>query len=192
MECSVCIVGPSNTIDWHSPWRDILRAWHDHVAGFVIATAGKLGQTFLRTISETSSAWHAKDAKDEGFMATLRSGGLFTSKVKSRIACSVSPNCALCEELDGMSHRAYHCPATKNVRIANNLQHLEHVPKSCLVWGLFEKPLRAKNIAVHWMQLRFCISLLWKIMVTRFQFSRMEAAHNPVRKACCIRCQARV
>ena len=50
-----------------------------------------------------ASSWHCENAESEGFMATVRSGGLFTNKVKSRICTQVSPNCALCGQLDGMT-----------------------------------------------------------------------------------------
>ena len=87
-----------------------------------------------------TSCFQAKDAQEEGFLATLRSGRLLTNKVRSRIACSVSANCALCGGLDGMTHRAYHCPASQEFREKCALQHLQHVLRSCLVWGLFDQP----------------------------------------------------
>ena len=46
----------------------------------------------------------------------------------------------LCGGTDGRSHRIYHCPAAKEFRDQHGLQHLEQVPKPCLVWGLFKRP----------------------------------------------------
>ena len=94
----------------------------------------KLSMPDLSGFDVQTSCWNAKDAEEEGFLATLRSGGLFTNKVKSRLCTSVSPNCALCGELSGMTHRIYHCPAAKAYREKNGLQHLESLPRACLLW----------------------------------------------------------
>ena len=115
----------------------ILSSWQEWL---VPKLKVKLNMPDLTHFDAKTSCWHAKDAQEEGFLATLRSGGLFTNKVKSRISCSVSPHCALCGGLDGMTHRVYHCPAAQEFREAHALQHLQHLPRSCLVWGLFEKP----------------------------------------------------
>ena len=87
-----------------------------------------------------ASSWHCENAESEGFMATVRSGGLFTNKVKSRICTQVSPNCALCGQLDGMTHRVYSCSASECIRNNNGWQHLQHVPRSTLIYGLFARP----------------------------------------------------
>ena len=105
----------------------------------------KLSMPDLTGFDVKTSCWQTKNPQEEGFLATLRSGGLFTNKVKSRIACSVSPNCQLCGALDGMTHRAYFCPASQEFREKHSLQHLQHVPRSCLVWGLFDQPKAAEQ-----------------------------------------------
>ena len=104
----------------------------------------KLSMPDLTGFDITTSCWNTKDPQQEGFMATMRSGGLFTNRVKSRISCVVSPNCVLCGQPDGMSHRIYHCSATQRIREDLGLQHLEHVldPASC---GVYLKNLRQQN-----------------------------------------------
>ena len=73
-------------------------------------------------------------------MATVRSGGLFTNEVKSRICTQVSPHCELCGELDGMTHRTIQCSASERIRTENGWEHLKDVPRHCLVYGLFARP----------------------------------------------------
>ena len=95
----------------------------------------------LTSFDITASSWQLPNAQNEGFMATVRSGGLFTNKAKSRICSQVSPNCVMCGELDGMTHRAYACSASEQIRQENGWQSLKDVPRSCLVYGLFPRPL---------------------------------------------------
>ena len=107
----------------------------------------KLSMPDLTKFDINTSCWNAKDPQQEGFMAGMRSGGLFTNRVKSRISCVVSPNCVLCGQPEGMRYRIYHCSATQQIRVDLGFQHLEHVPRSGLLWGLFEKPAAAELYA---------------------------------------------
>ena len=62
-----------------------------------------------------------------------------TSKVKSRICSQVSPYCALCGELDGMTHRTYECAISEQIRKDDGWEYLKDTA-SCLVYGLFPRP----------------------------------------------------
>ena len=46
-----------------------------------------------------------------------------------------------------MSDRIYQCSATQEIRDRLGLQYLEHAPRSCMLWGLFEKPPAAESYA---------------------------------------------
>ena len=100
----------------------------------------KLSLSDLERFDIGASCWHDPDPQNEGFMATLRSGGLFTNKVKSRISAAVSPFCSMCGEADGMTHRIYDCPAAEEIRKKLHCHSLKHEPRSKLVYGLFQQP----------------------------------------------------
>ena len=100
----------------------------------------KHGLSDLEAFDISASCLHDPDPQNEGFMATLRSGGLFTNKVKSVISSAVSPACSICGESDGMTHRIYHCVAAEDIRTRLQCQTIKDEPRSKLVYGLFQQP----------------------------------------------------
>ena len=101
----------------------------------------------LEAFSVEASCWVSNDPQSEGFMATLRSGGLFTNKIKACFAPDVSTKCVICGELDSMTHRIYHCPAAHEIRAIQKCQHLADMPRSKLLWGLFPQPTAREKLA---------------------------------------------
>ena len=73
-------------------------------------------------------------------MATLRSGGMFTNRLKPQISSFVSAACAVCSEPDGMVQRVYPCKSAGEIRGKLGCQHMLETPKSRLIWGLFQRP----------------------------------------------------
>ena len=96
-----------------------------------------------------ASCWLNPDPQSEGFLATLRSGGLFTNKVKAQISSAVSTTCVICGEPDGMAHRIYHGPAAKEIQTAQGCPYLEAMSKHKLLWGLFQQPPALEKFARH-------------------------------------------
>ena len=117
--------------------RLIVQAWQDWL---VPKLKIKHGLHDLQSFDIHASCWQCPDAKREGFMATVRSGGLFTNKVKSRMFSQASPDCSLCGAADGMSHRIYDCPASEKIRERQGCQFLKEAPRSRMVYGLFPRP----------------------------------------------------
>ena len=111
-------------------------AWEDFL---VPKLQTKQGLESLQTFSIKNSSWHNDDHMLDGFMATLRSGRLFTSRVKSKINPQFGPECQLCGQPDGMHHRVYCCPAVEHIRDALHWETLSQLPKQCLLWGLYPK-----------------------------------------------------
>ena len=103
----------------------------------------KIGLDVAAGFSISASAWHCGETQTDGFNAILRSGGLFTNRVKSKIS-GVSPKCVLCGEDDGMLHRLYHCSDTEELRNSKSWNELQTLPRSGLVWGLFSSLLPSR------------------------------------------------
>ena len=118
----------------------------------------KLSMPDLTAFDAYSSCWHAKDAQEEGFLATVRSGGLFTNKVKSRICTSVSPNCVMCDGMDGMAHRVYDCPAAKLSEIEMDSSTLSMFQNPAWCGACSKSQQHEKNMHRPWMPSRFLIS----------------------------------
>ena len=114
-----------------------MHAWQDWL---VPKLRTKLNIPDLISFDVDASCWHVEDPQSEGFLATLRSGGLFTNKVKSKVFAGVSPNCVLCDQPDGMMHRIYSCPMSAKIREDTSAEFLKDLPKSKMVWGLFQRP----------------------------------------------------
>ena len=100
----------------------------------------KHGLHDLTSFDVSASCWECDDAQRQGFMAMVRSGGLFTNKTKSRMFSQASPDCSLCGASDGMTHRVYDCPASENIRARNGWHNLRDLPRSCMIYGLFSRP----------------------------------------------------
>ena len=73
-------------------------------------------------------------------MTTLRSGGLFTNRVKAKTCADVAPTCGICGALDGMTHRIFECPAAKQISQKLQCQYLLSQPRSQMTYGLFQQP----------------------------------------------------
>ena len=101
----------------------------------------------LEAFDVEASCWQNPDPQAEGFLATLRSGGLFTNKVKAQISSAVSANCVICGEPDSMTHRIYHCCAAEEIRSTQGVQYLADMSKAKLLWGLFPQPPAQERLA---------------------------------------------
>ena len=101
----------------------------------------------LEFFSMEAPCWLSNDPQSEGFMATLRSGGLFTNKIKAQISSAVTAKCVIRGEPNGMAHRMYHCPAANEIRAVQECQHLADMPRSKLLWGLFPQPTAPEKLA---------------------------------------------
>ena len=100
----------------------------------------KHGLPDLVSFDITASCWHDTDPQNEGFMATLRSGGLFTNKIKAKFCPDMSPTCMLCGKEDGMTHRIFECPEAKQISQHLQCQFLLSQPRSQMLYGLFQQP----------------------------------------------------
>ena len=93
----------------------------------------------LTSFSSEASAWDNSDIVLNGFMMTLRAGGLFTNRAKAKFT-GCTDKCVLYGELDGMQHRIYECGQTGQVREQVDWALLQSLPRHCLMWGIFSLP----------------------------------------------------
>ena len=99
----------------------------------------KSGLETLDRFSVESSLWDNEDAALNAFLSTMRSGGLFTNKIKSKFS-GVSDQCKLCGQQDGMKHRIYNCPHSVHARRQVDWDLLSELPNHSMLWGLFSPP----------------------------------------------------
>ena len=99
----------------------------------------KSGLETLDSFSVESSLWDNEDAALNAFMSNMRSGGLFTNKIKSKFS-GVSDQCKLCGQQDGMKHRIYNCPHSVHARGQVDWDLLSELPSHSMLWRLFGKP----------------------------------------------------
>ena len=100
----------------------------------------KIGVNDLQGFSIAAWKWNNQDAKLDGFVSTSQCGGLFTNRVKAKIAQGTAPACNLCRAQDWMKHRLYHCAGTQDLRHGQDWDTLKGLPRASLSWGLFKEP----------------------------------------------------
>ena len=116
--------------------QQILCAWPDWL---VPKLRAKSGLSDLQKLSIPASKYHNDSHCLDGFIAVLQSGGLFTNRVKAKIAETNKPECKLCGHMDGMLHSLYHCCQTACLREGADWDLLKSLPKATMVGGLFHE-----------------------------------------------------
>ena len=120
--------------------RLVMQAWERWI---IPKVKHRNGFEDLSVFTTEASTWSNGDAALDGFMMTLRSGGLFTNRAKSKFT-GCSDKCILCGHLDGMHHRIYDCEGAIAAKNKVDWDTLQQLPKH--IRGYFQPARSARAI----------------------------------------------
>ena len=131
--------GRSFRLDHISSWQFKRLATESWETWIIPKVKHRCGFEDLTSFTAEASNWDNDDHALNGFMMTLRSGGLFTNRSKAKFT-GCSDKCALCDQTDGMLHRIYECPGAAGAKAKVDWTLLQELPKHSLMWGIFGLP----------------------------------------------------